>query len=434
MKGMRRIFLLGLILSLIFLFRLFSLSSQKSYSVGQEVSLITTLSSEPQIFKKSQRFRAKEGIEVIVSRYPEYHYGDKLKISGTLKTESSRLSSQNISLLKFKGDDLKLIFPQIEILEEKRGNWFLEETFFLRQKLTSNYQEFLPEPSSSLLIGIVLGVKTQMNEDFKENLRRAGLTHVVVASGLNVTLVAGFLHSIFAFFLRRQLILPFILLGIFFYTLLAGFEAPIIRAALMGSLAFSAQTFGRQNWVVLSLVLTGFLMLLVKPLLLFDLGFQLSFLATAGLIFVKPRLETLGPMVNLKEIPFFGESLTTTLSAQIATLPLILTNFGYYSIFSILANTLVLWTIPWIMGIGGVAGILGLLLKPLGQILSLVVYSLLFYFEKISLLFSKFTLFSLEASGFSLFFSLAYFSFLIALLFWLAKGRKDKVSRGERGC
>jgi len=199
----------------------------------------------------------------------------------------------------------------------------------------------------------------------------------------------------------------------------------------MGALAFAAQGFGRQNWGVLSLVLTGFLMLIMKPLLILDLGFQLSFLATAGLILIRPIIEKTWPFTILGRTPLLGESFTTTLSAQLATLPPILANFGYWSFLSILANALVLWTIPWIMGIGGLAGVLGLIFKPLGQLLSFATYPFLFYFEKITFLFARFPFFSLEIGKFSFFLSLSYFSFLTAVLLWLTKHRKEDKANGE---
>lgn len=429
---MPRIFLLSFFLLLALLIRLF-LEPKSSYRAGQEVRILTTLANEPQVSPKSQRFWTEEEIEVVTNRYPLYHYGDRLRISGIIEEEEAIPGNSVNVLLKMKGADMKLIFPQIELVEEKKGNWFFETVFSLRQKLISNYEAFLPEPASSLLVGIVLGVKTQMNPDFKESLRKTGLTHVVVASGMNVTLVAGFLSAISTFFLRRRITFPFILLGIFFYSLLAGFEPPIIRAAIMGSLAFLAQALGRQNWAAFSLVLTGFLMLLLKPLLLFDLGFQLSFLATAGLIFIKPQLGQIRGIGKAAKFPLLGEGLTTTFSAQLATLPVILVNFGSFPLLSLLANTLVLWTIPWIMGLGGIVGMIGLVLKPLGEILTFIVYPFLFYFEKVSFFFARPSILSAQVGGFPLPFSLAYFAFLISVLLWLAKvrGSEENEKRGK---
>lgn len=426
---MFKIFFLGFLALLTLVLRFLSLPPQKpdlAKRIGEKVTILTTLSTEPQVFSQSQRFKIEREIDVITERYPEYHYGEKLKISGVLQQKKEDFSNQSKLLLTVKRTNLELVFPQIEHLEKGQGNLILKATILLRQKLVSNYHEFLPEPASGLLAGIVLGVKTQMGVDFKESLRQTGLTHVIVASGLNVTLVAGFLESFLILFLRRQLTLPFIFLGVTLYALLAGFEAPIIRAALMAFLALAAQAFGRQNWGVLTLFLTGFLMLLAQPLLLFDLGFQLSFLATAGLILVKPILEKTSGIAFLAQIPLIGGGLTTTLSAQLATLPPILANFGSYFFLSLLTNALVLWSVPWIMGGGVLVGIAGLIFKPAGQLLAFLVYPFLFYFEKITLFFAKIDLFSLQISHFPFFFSLAYFSFLVAFLFYLKKrGQKD---------
>ncbi|MBI4100828.1 ComEC/Rec2 family competence protein [Candidatus Microgenomates bacterium] len=408
-----------IVLLLLLLIRFIFPSEPQKYAVDQRVVLVNTLSSEPQISVKSQRFLIGN-IEIVTGRYPEYHYGDKLKIEGIIKAKQPDTGSLSMSLLPSKKSDL-MTFPKIEIIKHEEGNKFLKTVIDLRRNLVKNYQEFLPEPSASLLIGIVLGVKTPMNQDFKENLRLAGLTHVVVASGMNIALVAGFLSGFLTLFIRRRLSLILVLLGIFFYAFLAGFEAPIIRASIMGSLVILSQGIGRQSWGALSLFLAGFIMLFLNPSLIFDLGFQLSFLATAGLIFVQPSLERIRLIIALKKIPFVGEATLTTLAVQLTTLPLILATFGYYNFFSILTNGLVLWTIPWIMGIGGMAGVLGLIIKPIGQLLSWLAYPLLFYFEKVTTLSGDYFLLSFKIQELTMWFPSAYFAFLTAFLIWLRR-------------
>lgn len=423
MVEMARAFLLCLGFLLILSLRFLFLDRQNNFHPGQQLAFQTTLSVEPEVLAKSQRFKV-EGLQIISTRYPEYHYGDKLKISGVIRT--GRLGSGSLFGFLLNNQETKWVvnFPQIEKLEENRGNWLIASAWGLRRRLIANYKVYLPEPEASLLSGIVLGAKTQMSSGFKDDLRKTGLTHVVVASGMNVTLVAGFLSGMLTVFLRRQLTLPLILLGIFFYAFLAGFEAPIVRAALMGSLAVAAQSLGRQSWAALSLAISGSLMLFVSPTLLSDLGFQLSFLATGGLIFIKPQIDKLGPIGFLAKMPVFGESVTTTLSAQLMTLPLILATFGGYSPFSILTNSLVLWTIPWIMGIGGIAGIFGLLFEPLGQLVSFGSYPFLYYFERVVYLFAHFPFW--QVSKVPTFFWLAYFSFLMSGLIFLAQKQKKE--------
>lgn len=398
---MRQVLSIFLSLSLIFLLRFFLFPPTKiNYTPDQEISLVATLTSEPKIFGQTQRFEFL-GIEVVARRYPEYHYGDKLKISG--KTQEGR----------------RLAFPQIEVLKREEGNWFFAKTFKLRQELGAVYQSSLPEPTGSLLGGIVLGIKGDLPQDFYQSLKASGTLHVVVASGMNVILLSGFLMAFLGTFLKRQAAIFISFLGIFFYVVLAGFEPPIIRAAMMAVLTLGAQAFGRQSWGVLSLFLAGYLMLLVKPTLFFDVGFQLSFLATAGLLLIKPVLTF------LTKIPLLGEDLATTLAAQIATLPLLFATFGQYSLLSILTNTLVLWTIPFIMGFGGVMGVLGLIFKPFGQILAILVYPFLFYFEKVTVFWGSLNLFAVKLENFPGSLSCGYFLLLTAILLWWYKRKSS---------
>jgi len=245
---------------------------------------------------------------------------------------------------------------------------------------------FTLEGSSSwiylLILGIIFGIKEQMPKDFSNNLKTSGVFHVIAASGMNVTLIGGFISTFFAFFLKRQIAICLSILGIMFYAVLAGLEPSIIRASIMGILVFSAQILGRQTLAINGLFLAGFTMLLVDPTLISDIGFQLSFVATLGLVLI-PKIKAIG------KIWVIGEGVNTTIAAQIATLPILLANFGTYSIYSILVNGLLLWTVPILMIIGGIGAILGLILMPLGQLLIYLCYPLLLYFETIVNIFGK---------------------------------------------
>lgn len=221
-----------------------------------------------------------------------------------------------------------------------------------------------------------------MPKDFSENLKTTGVFHVIAASGMNVTLVGGFISSILTFFLKRQIAIALSVVGIMFYAVLAGLEASIIRASIMGILVFSAQIMGRQTLAVNGLFFAGFAMLFIDPTLISDIGFQLSFTATLGLILI-PKIRAIG------KIGVIGDSVNTTIAAQIATLPILMANFGTYSIYSILVNGLILWTVPILMAIGGIGAMLGLIFVPLGQLIIYLSYPLLIYFEKIVEIFGK---------------------------------------------
>lgn len=225
--------------------------------------------------------------------------------------------------------EIWLMYPEIKI-SQKPGNLRLLDFSSLlvklhgfRRKVVSNFASLLPEPQTSLLSGVFLGVRSRMPEDFVQALRRTGTLHVVVASGYNVAVVAGVLVAGLVKIVSRRWAVPFVLIGIFVYTIMAGAEPPIVRAAIMGSMLIVAQFFGKQYHGFWALLITATLMALVWPLIVFDVGFQLSFAATFGILALSPLI-----MQNLRRVfGFFGrglvEELAVTLGAQFAVLPIL---------------------------------------------------------------------------------------------------------------
>lgn len=366
----------GLILLSILILRFyFFYSNQTRYTDGQEVSFETTILSQPQVIGSQQRFTANsenQKIRIITSRFPEFNYGDFVRISSTL----------NVKVINNRNTILTMYFPKIETINNSSNilQASLKKINTLAQKLISLFSTTLPSPSSSLLMGIIFGIKEQMPKDFADNLRITGVFHVIAASGMNVTLIGGFISSGLAFFLKRQIAMSLSIVGIIFYAVLAGLEPSIIRASIMGILVFSAQIMGRQTLAVNGLFLAGFAMLFIDPGLISDIGFQLSFTATLGILYIKPLLQKKEGSTS---------NVLTTIAAQLATLPILLANFGTYSIYSILVNGLVLWTVPILMAIGGIGAIISLIFAPVGQLIIYLCYPLLLYFESIVNLFGK---------------------------------------------
>src|SRR6185312_6794584 len=118
-----------------------------------------------------------------------------------------------------------------------------------------------------------------------------GVLHVIAASGMNVTFVSAALLFSLGLFLNRRNALLFGSLGIIFYLFLVGLQPSILRASIMGLLAFGAGLLGRQHIGIFALFVSGYVLLLWQPNFLFDVGFQLSFMATCGIMFMKPLLD-----------------------------------------------------------------------------------------------------------------------------------------------
>jgi len=250
----------------------------------------------------------------------------------------------------------------------------------LQQKLEANLLSFLPNKEAGLLSGIVLGSKKSLPTSLYQQLIQTGTVHIVVASGMNISLLAGFLFPILIIFFKRKIALLPLTIMIWFYALLTGFAAPIVRASIMASLFYIAQEFGRPADNKRILLLTGYVMVLFDPALITNLAFQLSFMSMLGLVYLEPLFN--------KSKNTFIKIFSSTLACQVATLPLIMSYFGEYNLLSPLINLLVLWTTPYILGIGLLSAFFSLSIRPIAQLLAYLIYPFLAYFTAIINLFS----------------------------------------------
>lgn len=254
----------------------------------------------------------------------------------------------------------------------------------LRIHLAQTLDQNFPYPQSAILAGILLGVDKNLPIALKNDLKATSTIHMIVVSGQNLSIVAGFLIGL-AGFLGRRKALIFSLGLIVFYSVLTGLEVPVVRAAIMVTLAYLAQILGKENLSAWILFLTGGTMLLYNPNWLLSISFQLSFLATFGVIVVAPIL-----VKRLSKVPrVLREDLGVTIAAQVMVLPVIAYNFGQLSLFGIIANLLILWSIPIVMISGFLALGLGLLDSLLGQLAGLIPSILLTYFIYIVEFFAK---------------------------------------------
>lgn len=419
------------------------------YKDGQYLSFETTLLSEPQIISRYQKFTANlnDGSRILVTlpSSPEFHYGDAVRIEGPVKfsrspssTVRTRLTEQlnGVNILSNKnrgviGNDRiikSMFFPKIEaVINESSKQFFLTKialavASYIRQNTVNLFDNTLPKDSSHLLLGIVFGIKEGMSKDFTNNLKIAGVLHVIAASGMNVAMVGAFFGSFFTIVTRRKIALVLTCTGIFFYALISGFEPSIIRATIMGTLAFCAQILGRQRLAAYSFFIAAFVMLFISPHLISDIGFQLSFFATLGLLYVRPLLD-FGKRRSstLIESIIVNSEIKTTLASQLAALPILLINFGTYSIFSILANAFVLWLVPTLMVLGGLASISSFIFEPVGKVFLYLAFPFLIYFEKVVAVFASFG--QLEIA-FPWQMAVGYYCILIAIILYTRSSRE----------
>jgi competence protein ComEC len=320
----------------------------------------------------------KGRILVQVPHYPAYLYGDELKIQGKLETPPFFERFSYRDYLARRGIFGMVGWPEIRLLSQGGGSPIYRALLSLRQQIQDAISAILPEPEASLLTGIVLGVESGIPERVKDAFATSGTMHVVAISGFNISVLTVMMSAATRRWAGRRWVPPLMIVGIWAYALLVGGAPSVTRAAVMGSLYPLARLFGREADVLTGCLLASLIMTLLSPSVLWDLGFQLSFAATLGLIFYAQSFQdaiqlglsqVLPPGWLDRAVYLIREGLLMTLAAQITTLPLLLHYFGQLSLVSFMANALILPAQPAIMLCGGAAAVAGLLLPSLGRAL-----------------------------------------------------------------
>ena len=402
-------YIVVVILTTLIFFRYYELESKMDNQeyLEENISLIGRVVKEPDIrdnnikltikawpVKDGQAFlENKDYIKILatVERYPEYNYGDGLKITGKIQEPMVFEDFDYKNYLKKDKISAVVYYPKVErfYLEPTLTKYIIAPILNFKNKLRNKLHYHIPLPQGYVLAALVLGDKSRISQNFKEKLNIAGLRHLTAVSGLHIVLVSSILMSFFCFFLKRPKAACLSLLFILFFIVLTGFQVSSIRALIVGSLFLVAPVFGRKSLSLRSIVFAGLIMLLINPFLLFyDIGFQLSFLAALGIILLSPILNK-----ELRFVPnkFLGfrEILSATLAAYIFTLPILVYNFGQASLAGLVSNLLVLPIIPLVMLSGLLFVFLSVFLPPLGFVLSFFVWFILSYIILVVSLFSQ---------------------------------------------
>ncbi len=338
-----------------------------------------------------------EGVTLVkAGRYPQRHCGDRVRVAGLLETPPVFEEFSYREYLARQGIHSLIRRAQVTLLAGNQASPILYHLFAFKRYAQSTIANILPEPQAALLTGILLGVETGIPDDLMDDFAATGTTHIIVISGFNITIIAG----IFTMLAQRLFGQPFgaaqgkqrafwvAIAGVAVYTMLVGASAAVLRAALMGILCLWARRLGRAAYAPASLAAVAVAMTAWNPYMLWDAGFQLSFAATAGLVFYTEPLEhiferALARFTSAeraqKIVGLVNEALVVTLAAQITTTVLIMKTFGRLSLVTLATNFLILPAQPGVMIWGGIATLLGLVVRPLGQVVGWVAWVFLAY-------------------------------------------------------
>jgi competence protein ComEC len=392
------------------------------------VEFFGTVAKEPEIDEKYQKVVVDDGernkILINSDIYPQYQYGDRLKVNCILQ-EPKNFEDSNFDYqmyLAMGGIYRVCNKPQIAVIGKNSANIFYALVLAAKNKFEEKISAIFPDPEGAYFKGLILGGGKRMTQDLNEAFSKTGTTHTIAVSGYNVTIVAAFLMWLGIFLgLWRQQVFSFALIGIVLFVLMTGAPSSAVRAGIMGSLVIWAMKEGRLANSQNAILCAAAAMLVINPLLLrYDAGFQLSFLATLGIVYVYPLFEKnffAGAQNILKE------TILMTLAAQVFVLPVILANFENLSVISPLANLLILPAIPLIMGMGFAAGMAGFVNVALGKLIGFAPYVLLKFELAIVQWLARIPWSSLEIKNFGWKYISIYYLILITALFLLRKNR-----------
>ncbi|OGG74473.1 hypothetical protein A3A37_01035 [Candidatus Kaiserbacteria bacterium RIFCSPLOWO2_01_FULL_52_36] len=406
--------------------------------LGTEITIEGTVSDEPDVRENGVRISLSAdklmsatstaihaGVLVVAPAHTNILYGDRVRATGTLRipqdfdTGTGRQFNYPEYLAK-DGIGYELAFASVErIVAENEGNILKRGAIWVKQKFLDGLGRSLSEPQAGLAGGITVGAKRGLGAELTDAFKTVGLVHIVVLSGYNITVVMDALWWALAGFPRAFGFAGSAFVAVFF-ALMTGGAASSVRAAAMALIAITGRMTGRVYLASRALGAVAFAMVLWNPFILaFDPGFQLSALATLGLIWFTPlfisRLSAIPEKFGLREIA------ATTLGTQIAVLPLLLYQNGQLPIFSLPANLLALVAVPAAMFFSAIAALGGIALGPLAPIVAFPAYVLLSYIIDVAKIFAGLPFSSLAIGAFSAWWMFIAYAVIVGVLIHIHK-------------
>lgn len=311
---------------------------------------------------------------VTANRFPALITGDVVSISCTLRRPEPINNFRYDRWLARYGIGTTCYYPKISLVGHRDSATSL--LMNIKSLAVRHLKKLLPPPEVGIIQGAMFGQKWAPDLETMTDFRQSGTSHLLVISGLHISLLVSGLFSLAKIMRRsRRQALGLIIGTLLLYVLITGVQPSAVRAALMSGVSLSAYQFGRSATALRLLVMIATVMLMVNPLLLYDVGFQLSLAATAGIVLfsdtVSRRLTLVPDFWQLRKL------MGVTLAAILTTTPIIASNFGTLSLISPITNLLLVPLMPIVMLGAGIVLLLSFISIDLGQLLALPVSDIL---------------------------------------------------------
>lgn len=400
--------------------------------------MVGVVAADPQLDDAGQQLvvegniQSCNGVKVLVKapRFPVLAYGDRIEVTGQIQKPGIIDGFDYGGYLRAKYISYVILSPsKIETLGRNQNfSGLATRTLYkIKNRFEDSLNRIMPEPEASLGVGLITGAKRSLSSQLKDSLSATGLSHIIALSGYNITIIILALSALLRGSVSRK--------GIFWiggglvvlFIIMTGASASVVRAGIFSLLIIYGQTIGRKAHQGNIILLTAAIMLFLNPfLLLNDLGFQLSFLAFLGIVYLGEPLAWLFANAKLKWLPnWLKLPLIETLSAQILVFPLIAFAFGRISLISPLANLLVLWILPLAMLMSFLSGLAGIAWLGLGKIVAWLTWPVLAYIIQISFWLSKLQFASVATEKYNrLLIVLLYSVLVVSYYFLLSRAKK----------
>ncbi len=364
-----------------------------------------------ELIVSEKKLAVDERMLIYTNAFPKYKFSNELSIVGILKTpqnfvspvrsktslfegssadhdsEAGRTSNGIDYITYLKKQNIRTVMSFPEIIEigsldlgfgEAGKIGLYKKIFGFKNKFESVVNRSISEPNASFINGILLGSRQNIPEEMREAFNKTGTTHILAISGYNIMIISWAVLSLLVYFFRRKTAFWISVAVVVLFTILTGASSSVVRASIMGLLLSFANGYGRLYDPKNSVILAGAAMVYISPFsLVFDIGFQLSFLAVIGLLYIYPFLDN--KFRKIPELWKLKELAIMTISAQLAVAPLLIFYFHQFSLLSLPTNILVLPFVPSAMLISFMSGLGGMIFLPLGQVVGFFAWAITTY-------------------------------------------------------
>ncbi len=357
--------------------------------IGFPVYVDGTVADEPLFYEDHVDYRLKiDYIETREGRFPvegtllvkvygdelnSYWFGERLRLRGVIVKPQGRRNPGGFNYsfyLRSTGIDA-LIYPrslQVDSLGPGESGCLQSTVIKIRRDMSTAISSTLPSPTAELLTAVLFGRRQQLPGDVETNFRQAGVGHLMAVSGLHVGLVAALVLGMARMIgLRGRLPLLLSITIVFAYAALTGMRPSALRAALMVACALGALLLERERDLPTAISFAALVTLFINPLLLFDPGFQFSYVATLAIVYISPLLKKLLAFVGVPS--FLGSIMAVTIAAQIGVLPLSVYYFHHLPVGALFFNLLLLPLMAVLVGLGLTGALAYLFFPPAGELL-----------------------------------------------------------------